>query len=447
MQATPNATPNTPAGAAPSDSARAAAAATAGRIVKMPGLRRGRAQGDADGSGAAVVHFKLHGRSYTLRKRQPGRDAPWYLTGAVAGRRLQRSMDTNVAEVARERAISAVIEPALAARWNLVAASKLKRHWATVGEVVAAWHGLALGNSERHTTGAANALLNVLRRAGVADPAAAGADVLTWRTVRRFFDAVNAACAGLDQLEAARRRRSANSLFNQAKAVLQPAAVARYGDEEHGALNVPDVAEFCEAGKAERFSKGIEEDREPPAPELVARVMEGWPALANANEFAAVGLGLAFGLRAGEVAQARWGWFRVENGLWHIRADASVKNGSGRLVVCALNPFWEVFWRRVTAAGARPAEGFVIEGRETERLDLVFRRVSGWLRGLGWPLQKTNHGLRSYAGGEVAVRYGLEAAQAWLRHRSITTTQAHYTGRWIDARKLRLGSSVEWAKG
>ena len=388
-----------------------------------------------------VHRFKHQGKTYKLFKRLRGRDAPWYLVGTVGGRRMQRSLDTNVAEVAVKRALANIIEPALKEQWGAVDATKLKRHFATVRELVEAWRGLGLACGEQHRRAAANALFNLLRRAGHERPEAASAEILNGRTVRRFFDSVNAGCAELDQIEAGKRRRSANSIFNQAKAVVQPAAVARYRD---AGLNVPDVREFIEAGRAERFDK-CEASQEPPEPELVARVLAEWPLLEDWNEFAAVGLELAFGLRAGEVAQARWDWFGVRDGYHYLHAQAEVKNGSGRLSVCALNPFWETFVER---AGERRLQvaNTVLEGSETERGDLVFRRVSAWLRGLGWPLQKTNHGLRAYAGGEVAVRYGLEHAQVWLRHRSITTTQGHYTGRWVDARKLRGGSAVEWAR-
>jgi hypothetical protein len=50
-----------------------------------------------------LVHFKHGGRRYSLRKRSPERDAPWYLVGVVAGKRMQRSLDTNVADIARQR--------------------------------------------------------------------------------------------------------------------------------------------------------------------------------------------------------------------------------------------------------------------------------------------------------------------------------------------------------
>jgi hypothetical protein len=37
-----------------------------------------------------------------------------------------------------------------------------------------------------------------------------------------------------------------------------------------------------------------------------------------------------------------------------------------------------------------------------------------WPRGLGWETQKTNHGLRAYAGSQIAMKYGIYEAQTWL---------------------------------
>lgn len=393
--------------------------------------------------GFGKVKFRVAGREFTLRQRIAGKFAPWYLVGTINGKRFNHALGTNEAETAKQVARVKFIQPALDKEWGLVDSNKKRRHWATIGELLAAWRGLELGITDGHQRAAANALANVLRRAGCATPETESADILCGRTARKFFDAVNRECADLDQVTAASRKRSANSVFNQAKSVVQVAALARYRD---AGLNVPDVAEFVTEGNAERFDKGLDLDQEPPGPELMAGVLAEWPKLEDWNEFAAVGLELAFGLRAGEVAQARWEWFTVRDGLHQLDAQATVKNGTGRIRVVALNPFWAQFEARARAAGKWLAAGSVLDGSGTERSDLVFRRVSEWLRRLGWPLQKTNHGLRAWAGGQVTIRYRLEEAQIWLRHRSITTTQGHYTGRWMSAEALRGGSAVEWAR-
>jgi integrase len=399
-----------------------------------------------------VVHFKVGGRRYSLRKRSPERDAPWYLVGVVAGKRMQRSLDTNVADIARQRAISGIIEPAVAGRWQVVQETKLKSHFATVAEVVEAWRGLDLGAGEAHKRAAANALLNLLRKAGHEEPGRESAAILTGTTAGKFFDAVvRAANDEPDQKAAARVKRSALSVFNQAKAVLQPAALLSY---KRAGVNLPEVEEFIGEGDLRRKKfKGLRVQHEPPDWALVEKVVAKWQEMEDGrwkmgwNEFAAVGLELAFGLRAGEVAMARWDWFTVRDGAWWCWADAAVKNQTGEIHVPALDPFWRVFAARAKAEGRwEMGDGFVLQGHETERGDAVFRRVSAWLRSLGWAKQKTNHALRAYAGAEVAIRFGsLFTAQMWLRHESVTTTEKHYTKQWLQANEARR-SRVEWAR-
>ena len=392
-----------------------------------------------------LVHFKHGGRRYSLRKRSPDRDAPWYLVGAVAGKRMQRSLDTNVADIARQRAVASIIEPALAGRWNMVQESKIKTHFATVEEVVTAWRGLDLGAGEAHKRAAANALLNVLRRAGHGVPGPESSAILTGVTAGKFFDAVvRAAGEEADQKAAARVKRSALSVFNQAKAVLQPAALLSY---KRAQVNLPDVVEFIAEGDLRRKKfKGLRIQHEPPDWALIERVLAAWPQIADWNTFAAVGLELAFGLRAGEVAAARWDWFTVREGAWWCWADAAVKNQSGEIHVPALDPFWGVFRARAEAAARWGGGGLVLEGTETDRTDMTFRQVSAWLRGLGWVKQKTNHALRAYAGAEVAIRWkSLFTAQMWLRHESVMTTERHYTKQWLQANEARQ-SRVEWAR-
>lgn len=400
-----------------------------------------------------VHHFRHQGKQYTLRKRTADRFAAWYFVSAVRGKRFNHALGSNDVRLAEQAARNKYIVPALQEDWQRVDAGKLKRHFATVGEVLAAWRGMVLKNEEPHRRAAANALLNLLRRVGFAQPEVVSTEQLTGRLVRRYFDAAGKACAGLEQMAAARARSTANSLFNQAKSVFKAGALARYAD---AGIALPDMDDFIRAGKAERFDKGAEVEMEPPPLALVQAVRSGWPAVREWNTFAAVGLELAFGLRAGEAAQARWNWLVVEDGLWVMDArawlagqrasGAKVKRRSGTLRVTALNPFFTVFRARALAEGRWGVGETVLEGTPTARRDGAFRAVGAWLRGLGWDLQKTNHGLRAWAGAQVVVRYGHGAAQLWLRHKSVTTTERHYTGRWVDEAALRRGSDVEWAR-
>ena len=391
------------------------------------------------------VKFRVAGREFTLRQRIAGKFAPWYLVGRINGKRFNHALGTNEAETAKHVARVKFIQPALDQEWGLVAANKKRKHWATVGELIKAWESFDLGGGARHRHAAAQALRLVLRRAGVADPDSASAGLLTGDTVVDYFASVmRLAEQQSTQKAAARVKRSGASMFNQAKSVLQPAAIYHYKKNE---LPVPDLTEFLAAARMlrKKVLKGAEVMYEPPNWPLIDAVVKAWPLLENWNEFAAIGLELAFGLRKSEVSQARWDWFGVNNGAWRCSADADVKNQSGSLEVPALNPFWAIFWERATAEGAQQRGPTVLQGSDTERCSTAFRRVSAWLRGLGWAKQKTNHALRAYAGAEVALNFDNFQAQAWCRHDSAATTEKYYTRQWRQANSGREGR-VSWAR-
>jgi integrase len=393
-----------------------------------------------------VHHFRVPGSSlrFTLRKRRPGRFAPWYLTSVVAGRRFHHSTASPDVKIAEEVARVKYVVPALKGDWERVAEGKLKKPFATLADLRKAWTALELGGGEAHKRQAANQLENVLRQAGVDNAAEASCAVLTAATAGRYFDTVRREADEAEgQLAAARRLRTGLSTWNQAKSVLQPNALLGYAD---AGMELPNVAEFLARG-AMRIPAMLRVSRvqePPPDLDLMAALVKEWPALPW-NEFAGIGLALACGLRAGEWGKARWEWFGVRNGRWELNAETDVKNHSGRIEVRALNPFWAVFHERAVREGRIVPAGYVLDGTEREREEVVEVRVSDWMRGRGWTRQKTNHAFRAYAGALVVLRWGTSQARDWLRHASVTTTERHYTNAWRRAEEGRV-SAVEWAE-
>ena len=107
---------------------------------------------------------------------RPGERPPAVpLTGGVSSDIWK--VDLPSGPVAVKRALANIIEPALKEQWGAVDATKLKRHFATVRELVEAWRGLGLACGEQHRRAAANALFNLLRRAGHERPEAASASI------------------------------------------------------------------------------------------------------------------------------------------------------------------------------------------------------------------------------------------------------------------------------
>jgi integrase len=244
-----------------------------------------------------------------------------------------------------------------------------------------------------------------------------------------------------DELEILSHKRTLNSTWAKAKSLFSTLALANYRKLE---LYHPCIEAFLAEGVLQRKRKLPDIEYNPPTDTLLQTTLDAWGKLTDRNLFLAIGLELAFGLRIGEVAQARWSWLTVQQGYPTLDGRARVKNNSGLVQVRALDPFYKTFinvalernWVQRTPSGSfAPIGGegqdegadYIITGSAAFRADGNFRAVSDWLRSLGWETRKTNHALRAYAGSQVAMRYGIYEAQVFLRHSSVKVTEDHYS--------------------
>jgi integrase len=143
--------------------------------------------------------------------------------------------------------------------------------------------------------------------------------------------------------------------------------------------------------------------------------------------YKAIWLALGFGLRKSEISLAKNSWFQELNGVLYCAGDELAKNNRFPRVRAQLGA-----WQKLSPyiQGQDP-DAFVIQGTDQERTDHLFRRCSTWMQGLGWQSQKMIHELRSYAGCQIAMgnsgdTLDLRAAQEFLRHASLTTTENFY---------------------
>ena len=187
----------------------------------------------------------------------------------------------------------------------------------------------------------------------------------------------------------------------------------------------------------------------PPDDALIERTLSAWEALTDRDLFLAIGHELSFGLRIAEFSQARWNWHTEKHGYPVLDGQASVKNGTGFIQVRALDPWFSATKRLATERGWWPAtltDALIISGSDTYRKDGLFRSVSAWMRKQGWATKKTNHALRAFAGGQVAMKYDIYQAQMFLRHSTVKVTEQHYTHFVKTFRPEHLESlSVCWA--
>lgn len=238
------------------------------------------------------------------------------------------------------------------------------------------------------------------------------------------------------QAAAARMKASCNSLLNQVASLFSAEAVQCFKD--HG-LSMTCAEPWRAAARSRAFKVASARKRfQLPPAEVVLRIFDALPGLmvsapvqgagVNAtppdiqrrNMVIAVALMLAGGLRKGEVAQVRREMVKQEA---MIEGELDVKDGGG-WVRQKLLPW---VWRRANITGAGEGSEFLIEGHETERREQVFRRVSDWMRGLGWKAQKASHGLRDLAISCVIAETGSSyEGQGYARHASVTVTEQHY---------------------
>ncbi len=333
----------------------------------------------------------------------------------------------------------------------------------TIGQVINAYETMPLDIDARTRHFNVNAFKLVLARVhlpelqaqsikGQKNPArdaavcALSSAVLNADTVRRWFElALVKARAMEEQEELSRVKRSANSLLNQARCLLQGNVLAGYA---RAGLSLPDLAKFNEAIEGDKFRK-VTVQYHPPAEKIIQSTLAQWLTLPDRNMFIAVGLELSCGLRRSEVAQVVWGMFTKTPETALLDGRGWVKNQSGWFVVVPLDPFWSQLNARIDKEGWRgKGAELVLKGTPTDLKENIFAAVGKWMRGpeLGWNMEKTNHALRAYSASLVAMKYGIYRASHWLRHASVKTTEDYY-GHFINERVFTPELvPVSWAK-
>lgn len=329
------------------------------------------------------------------------------------------------------------------------------------------------------------------------------ATILSKSTAEKFFAVIEHRAAELpDQAARARYLRSAYSMHSNAVNLVSARAC-----EAIRRQSPPDFRDWREGRKL--FGRPLPAAPRAPLPSdaIIRCTLSAWVDLARQgampspasslsslhrrNLFIAVGLQLACGLRAGETAQARWGWWQAENKRPLLAtSEVRVKNQTGALEVVPVDPFWRVlnFWvdrhgwrgapdayclatrtsetvkqgnltfRRATENAERGARNAELEDVcsalrvphsafecVTDRTYWPARHVSEWLRALGWRTQKTNHALRDYSASLITMRFGLGCAKDWCRHSQQKTTERSYN-RFVSGPRRSSPETLRWVK-
>ena len=393
--------------------------------------------------------FRLFGRRYRVFKRVPGGEGNWYFYFEKSKKRWLTSLRTNCPKTAVEKAklmIEAEFKGQMEEMRALITGREPKPSvdYCPVARYLELYESTATGEN---TPDSRKKAVQAFRRVAVGKLPATMADLEPmFRSAR---DRVNINVENCDNnTQKMSFKRSFNSELASAASVFSELAVFHLKDK----LTLPDFSELRALVKFLRFpdAKKTSEQYNPPPAAVLTETIRTWLELPR-NEFLAVGLALACGMRRGEIKDfADWSWFEEHAGyLWANARQGDFKDRTDVLRTQVLDPFWSMLLARATAEGWRPAEGrgLVIQGNRSE----FDRHISEWMKRLGWNTRLHLHALRAWSGSLVYMQYGAAAACAFCRHTDEKTTRQHYAWMKQDwhtagAAVLVAGRPVEWVK-
>jgi len=250
----------------------------------------------------------------------------------------------------------------------------------------------------------------------------------------------------LAQRAAGRSDASIRSVLRQARSVLSSEA----RDLVYAGLRLPVVEEWLPISA----KWDIEDTRWNPLTEAVTSALDAaadslWagvvdPAKLAEERTAAANLWTCYmlmarcGLRNCEVRAARWSWIEerksTDGTIAHVLVvknrpdeDYQVKNGlAGEVRIPREVAACMVLLKQV-------GDVFILRANHmTARRIIAERTINDWLRPM-MPRERRTcaYELRKWAGSRVAAQRGIYAAQRFLRHRSIKTTESYYVA-WLQ---------------
>lgn len=375
--------------------------------------------------------------------RYPDRPNPTYYarwTGPDGTRYLRNTSATSKA--AAEKILLKLAAAAAGGRFDVLEATKARQPAEiTIGKIIEHYEAGAREITEGTRAGNIYSIRNLVRRAlkleTDAEVDSTPLQQLTGDLVFQFRQAVLDAAEEeeADDVRGAQLQRSANSILRQGRSLFTPNMLSYY--KRAAQLTLPaTLRDFCD----EPGFRGVTKtDYNKPDDKIIARTFKDLPDLeaADPNLYRAIWAALGFGLRKSEISAARVAWFIQRDGTSYLRGDVLDKSGK---IPDILGQFGAA--AKLAPHLDRAAEKFLLEGNDTERKELVFRRAGEWMAERGWGTQKRIHEFRAWAICQVAQATGnLIEAQKWARHASYSTTEKNY-GRYITAGRTQVALVV-----
>lgn len=379
--------------------------------------------------------------------------AEWYVQVQHAGRREKIGLSTNNKEEAARRATK-FYQRLRSADWE----TALKEFCPRI-EAIRAMSSLTLGDYLAHVQPLlrvrprtaeiyAYALRKIAREAtGIVDRSKARFHPKSheWRRVSDQIPlgkltpaAVNAwmdktmAAAGVKQCDRDRQARTINSFIRSARALFSRKILKRLKEME---VKLPKPLPFegvtLESQGSTKYESTIDAKQllKNARTELQANDAEAWKIVL---------LALGAGLRRAEIDSLQWGQVDFKKSLVRVESHGNFEvktpdSESSVYVDQGLLDELKKFYTEgdtgfVVAPKMKPAATMA---KQYYRCELVFKKVTTWLRTQGVIANKPLHTLRKEFGSIICASADIHAASSQLRHSNLSTTAAYY----VDKRR------------
>ncbi len=367
------------------------------------------------------ISFNHRGESYTLWLR----GGKFYLRLSRGGKAIWKSLKTTQKAAAIERAKKALDELERN-DWKPAVKEEAPAKAATLGQIL---DRFLKGNSTTllHPRTAKNYACSlkevVSTGTGKEYNPETPASILTEKLVRDYM----AACRALDPETQQPRRpdSSIRSTITQARCVLQENFKDLYHD-----IVLPDLTGFRAKKRFKPqqdvgfvpFDRQTVIDMEAAAERLWKNRDATWISYALMSQL---------GLRNGEVEKALWSDFITrpvfdEKGAKSEIRVLRVRAGYDEALTGEIEVPSDL-WEKLKVYQDAAITEYVVPGKnKTERAAVCDRQINRFVERFIPDRQKLSYELRKWAGSIVATRHGIYAAQRFLRHRSVTTTERYY---------------------
>ncbi len=358
--------------------------------------------------------FVHRGRKRKIFRRE--QQGNFYIRKEVAGKPLWKGLDSPIAKIAITNAkawLDAVQQSAADQKWERLDPVRSRTPWASIGEILERYEERATGavQATRSTAVAnANCLRNLLRIVtGTENADELRADVLTEAAARTHIERSR---------RAGRSESGIKSALAQARSVFSPSLLYIYEG-----LKLPDMAGFR---VAIRFSTGDDTGFVPIPPAIVESMEAAATGLRQSDPATWVVYMLMsrLGMRNVEIERATIDWLSQDAaGHWSLDIPETNSGTARKIALPADLPASEI---RAIVGSQENGRHLVPARNPTERKIICQRTINRFVRQFLPDRPKCAYELRKWAGSLVWSTQGAEAAQHFLGHRSMSTTERYY---------------------